>query len=92
MKTIKNWIIYQYNSIYNSIYLFIKKNEANRLHKLTGRRYHVVPKDNETLMVVDNRFIDAYNRAIKGKNKKITIKDLLEMSYYSTSVQRLTRQ
>ncbi len=91
MKKIKTWLLFEYNSIYNSISFWYFKRKANKLHQLTGKRYHVVPRDKNKLMVVDNTFIDHYNKCVKGKSKKITINDLLIMSYYSTSVQGLTR-
>lgn len=91
MKVIK-WINYQYNSIINQINFWLKKRQAERLHKLTGKRYHVIPKDKYSLIVVDNTYVDKYNKFIKNKAKKITILDLLKMSYYSTSVQGLNRK
>jgi hypothetical protein len=88
----KAWIIYQYNSIWNYWHFKKMRAKADKLHKLTGKRYHVVPATKQSLMVVDNTFIDKYNKAAKGKTKKITIVDLLKMSYYSTSVQGITRK
>lgn len=62
------------------------------MHKLTGRRYHVIPVENEKLIVVDNNFIKFYNNKVKGKAQKLTIDRLIELSYYSTSVQGITRK
>ena len=90
MKKIKEWLIYQYNSIRNNIEFKNKKKKADKLHKLTGKRYHVVPATSTSLMVVDNSYIKVYNKVVKGR--KITINDLLRMSYYSTSVQSVTRK
>ena len=91
IKKVKNWLVFEYNSIHNSISFWYMKRKANKLHKLTGKRYHVVPKNKTQLMVVDNSFIKAYNLSVKSKSKQININDLLRMSYYSTSVQGLTR-
>jgi len=84
MKIIK-WIQSEYFDLIESLKFWRTKREANAKHKQTGKRYHVVPYDTKTLAVVDNSFIDNYNKAVKGKGKKITIQDLLKMSYYSTS-------
>lgn len=81
-----NWIKSEFYDIVEEFKFWRAKRLAKALHKKTGKRYHVVPKNDKELMVVDNTFIDAYNRAAKGKTKKITINDLLKMSYFSTSV------
>ena len=90
MKTLKKlWskIVFEYNSIHNSVSFWYNKRKAIKLHKQTGKRYHVVPRSATTLMVVDNTYIDAYNKiAKKQRQKQITIIDLLKMSYFSTSV------
>jgi hypothetical protein len=75
IKQFKAWIVYQYNTIHNIIAFKNAKRKAMRLHKATGKRYYVVPKNQTSLMVVNNDFVKAYNMAIKGK--RITIKDLL---------------
>ena len=90
MKKLKNWIIYQYNTIYNYILYYMKRSEADRLHATTGKRYHVVPTGKRGLMVVDNTFVKLYNSGVP-KAKRITINELLRMSYYSTSVNSVTR-
>ena len=91
MKTLKNWISYQYNTIHNYISYYIKKQEADRLHATTGKRYHIVPSGKRGLIVVDNSFVKTYN-SMQPKGKRITINDLLKMSYYSTSVNGLNRE
>jgi len=49
-----------------------------------GKRYLVIQKTDGKLAVVNNTFIKHYNKIVAKKSgKKITIKDLLEMSYYS---------
>lgn len=92
MKKIIAFIKYQYNSIYNTISFWYYKIEANRLHKLTGKRYHIIPNNKNRLTIVDNTFINQYNKNVKGKGKKITINELLKWSYYSTSVKGTVRK
>jgi len=91
MKKFIKWLVFEYNSIHNSVSFWMKKREANRLHYLTGKRYHVIPRDDRRLQVVDNTFINAYNSQMP-KAKRITIVDLIKMSYYSTSVEGLNRK
>lgn len=83
--TIKEWFIFHYNSIHNSISYKFNVNKANKLHKLTGKQYHVVPKSQNSLMVVDNSYIKYYNQNVP-KSKRIDIRKLSEMSYYSTKL------
>jgi hypothetical protein len=90
--TIKSWLIFQYNSIWNYFHFRYMRNIADKMHAKTGKRYHVVPKTKTSLMVVDNTYVDKYNKLVKGKAKKITIIELCKMSYYSTSVQGITRK
>lgn len=87
MKKLWSKIVFEYNSIHNSVSFYFAKRKANKWHKQTGKRYHVLPKDERSLMVVDNDYITAYNRVAKKRRaKQISIIDLLKMSYYSTSV------
>ena len=68
--------------------LKIKKKEADNKHILNGgRRYHVIRTTGARLIVVDNTFVKRYNKKISKlkKGKKITIKDLIELSLYTTS-------
>jgi hypothetical protein len=88
---IRFWIIYQVNTMINYFNYWWMKKEADRLHKTTGKRYHVVPAGPTKLMVVDNNWIKLYNQSLP-KNKRITINDLLKMSYYSTPLQGLNRE
>ena len=90
MKTLTFW----YNSILNHINFYLARKKADRLHKLTGKRYHVVQGKGHNLMVVDNTFVALYNSKVKTFKgaKKIDFTDLIKMSYYSTSVQSLTRK
>jgi len=93
MKKLWNKIVFEYNSIHNSISFWYMKRKANKLHRLTGKRYHVVPSGKHSLMVVDNTYLDFYNRQAKKHRKPtIDIMQLLKMSYYSTSVQSIVRQ
>jgi hypothetical protein len=87
LKNIIAQIRFEYNSLLNSFALWSAKRKADKQHRLTGRRYHVVPTSKGKLMVVDNTFIDRYNKTIKGTgNRHITIIDLLKESYYSTPI------
>jgi hypothetical protein len=99
MIKIKNFILfkevaYWYNSIVNYINFYYARKKADRMHKLTGKRYHVVPGAKNKLIVVDNTFVKIYNekaKNIKG-TKRIDFDDLIKMSYYSTSMQSVTRK
>jgi hypothetical protein len=91
MKTFWKWLIFQYNSIHNYIHFWAKKREADQLHATHGKRYHVVPTGPRKLEVVDNDYVDRYNRLVP-KNKRITYLKLIKMSYYSTPVQPLTQR
>lgn len=83
---IKNRIVFLFNTIWNNLHFRYMKNKAEKLHKLTGKQYFVVPKTKTSCMVVDNTFIKIYNQnASKMKVKKITYPDLLRMCYYKTS-------
>lgn len=95
----KNWIKRQWEFIktryytwWNSYHFKQKKKEADRLHKLTGRRYFVVPSG-DRLEVVDNSYLKFYNAWAKHKGQKqIRLPDLLKMAYYHTSQEPLTRK
>lgn len=88
LKKIKNKIVRLFNSyIWNPMHFKWMKNKANRLNKLTGKRYFVVPATDTSLMVVDNNYVKFYNKQ-KGV-KKIDIYDLIKMSYYATSTRSL---
>ena len=80
------WIKSEYFDLVESFKFWRMKRQADAMHKKTGKRYHVLPTSNGNLVIVDNNFVEGHNKFIKGKGKPITIKDLLEMSYYSTSV------
>lgn len=101
MEKFKNWwkgtkIVYWYNSVWNHFHFKNMCRKANKMHKMTGKRYFVVPKTDTSLMVVDNEYIKQYNKFMSKQKKanrvkKITIKDLIEMSYYCTSTKGLVR-
>lgn len=91
MKIIKA-LKFELNSLRNSYDFWKAKRKAIKMHKLTGKRYHVVPFSDKKLGVVDNTFVKSYNRTVNGKRNKITIDKLLKMSYYSTPVQGLSRK
>lgn len=88
IKRIINWIVNLYFDLIENIKFWLAKRKANKLHKQTGKRFHVVPASDRKLMVVDNTYVERYNHVIKGIRgaKKITFHDLIKMSYYSTSV------
>ncbi len=62
---------------------------ANDRHKVTGKRYFVIPYGSK-MLVVDNNYIANYNKQVKSVNmsgvNKLTIKDVLECCLYSTPV------
>lgn len=82
---------FEVNSIRRRIYFWWMKRKAIKMHKLTGRRYHVIPVTRKKLVVIDNQFVDRYNRVVKNKANRIRIEDLLEHSYFSTPVEGITR-
>jgi hypothetical protein len=82
------WVIYEWNSWMNSIRFKNAVKEADRSHKLTGKRYHVLPGGKNKLVVVDNEDIRRFNKTLPPA-KRLTIDQLLKQSYYSTSVRPL---
>jgi hypothetical protein len=63
------------------------KKRANKLNQLTGKRWHVLPIEGTMrYIVVDNGYINRYNRYVAKKQDRINIEKLLKMSYYSTPV------
>lgn len=76
----------QFNYLWNRIRFWYFCNEADRMHKLTGKRYFIIP-DGEKLKIVDNDYIKLYNKAASHlKCKKINIHNLLEACYYCTEM------
>lgn len=92
---LKQTIVFWYNSIHNYITLYNLKKKAIMLHKSTGFQFHIVPADKEKLIIVSKNYsvpnvcmsIRAYNKAVKGKQRQLTMVDVLRMSYFSTPVQ-----
>lgn len=83
----KSWIKDNFFYLLNIIQFKYCKFKANREHKLTGKRYFVIPKNNYTLTVVNNDYVRRYNIAAARLNyKKITIVDLLRDCYYCTEM------
>jgi len=76
--TVASWII----SAIKAIRFKRAVKKANRLHRLTRRRWHVINGENNSFAVVDNRFIDYYNKQRIGT--KLTIEELLKIALYST--------
>lgn len=66
------------------------KDEADRKHRLTGKRYFVVPQSNNSLMVINNDDLKYHNQK-SPKEKRINFKQLIEMAYYSTPSGGLVR-
>ena len=93
MKKIKNWIVYHFNSLWNSYHFWYMKRKAENLHKLTGKQYFIVPASKYKLAVVNNDYVGWYNKmASKTPGvKKITHPDLLKMCYYKTACGNYTR-
>jgi len=85
---IPNWLVYQYNSIWNTRHFKKQCKIADKLHEKTGKRYFVIPGDGRC-HVVDNEFVKQYNRKAK---KKISFKDLIEGCYYCTSAKSPVRK
>lgn len=77
------FISYEIRFIKNYISFVYLRNKANIYHKMTGKQYHIVLQNNGKLKLVDNTVLNVYNKNVKGK-AKITIRELLQMSYYST--------
>ena len=92
-KELKEWFTLQYNSIWNTLHFKRKVKEANEMHKRTGKQYHVIPGPRKELLIVNNEWLKKFNKAIKkGGGKPISFPQLLEMSYYSTPIDGMTRQ
>jgi hypothetical protein len=95
LKEFRNWlnrgwqniagtIAFEWNSWMNSIRFKYAKRKADKLHKRDGKRYHVIPAGNK-LAVVNNEVIKHLNKKLP-KAQRIDIRDIMGMSYYSTSV------
>jgi hypothetical protein len=85
------WVEYQWNSFINWYRFKSAKRQADKKHRLTGRRYHVIPAGKDKLIVIDNSALKYINQHTP-KARRIDVKRLLEMSYYSTPVQPLTKR
>ena len=84
-----NRVIWAYNSyIWNPLHFRYMKHKAMQMHLKTKKRYFVVPMTETRLTVVDNNYINFYNKQ-KGV-KKINIFDLIKMAYYATPAKGLT--
>ena len=81
-KKIKDFFVFEFNSLLNYYNFWKMKRKADKLHGMTKKRYHIVPVSETKLTVVDNSYIKWHNKQ-KGI-KKINIHDLIKMSYYST--------
>lgn len=89
-RRLKNYITWLWNSyVWNPLHFRYMKNKAIRMHKITRKRYFVVPKTETSLTIVDNNYINFYNKQ-KGV-KKININDLIRMAYYATPAKGITQ-
>lgn len=79
---------FEFTTMLEGFRLSMAKRKANKLHKLRRKRFHVVPVSGNKLIVVNDIFIDSYNRKISkiDGGKKITIKVLLDTALYSTPI------
>jgi len=92
LRVIGQHLVFWYGTVSNYVKFYYAKKQADMRHKLTGKRYHVVPMGNK-LIVVDNSFVVRYNKyAKKSGHLSIDSLSLLKMSYYSTSVESVTRK
>jgi len=69
----------------DKIELWIAKMRANRMHRITGRRYFVILRYDGKLIVVDNKYINFYNKGLRNKNKRLNIEKLMKMALYATT-------
>lgn len=76
LKFINHWYIY----LISRVNFWYAKKKADKLHKLTGKRYHVVRTDEK------GHFTCLDNKA------NVKYMDILKYALYSTSVQGLTRK
>ena len=69
-----------------------KKRKADRLHRITGKQYFVVPAGKH-LAIINNDGIKAFNRRMKAEKKNpISYKQFCELAYYKTPVGCLGRK
>ena len=91
LKKAWKWVVYQYNSLHNSIMFYFKKKEAMRKWELTGLRHWVLPTSGHKLIVVNNRYIKEYNKLVERK-KQLNIYDLERMAYFATPCGKLSER
>jgi hypothetical protein len=75
---------------FHKIYFNRIKKRADDMHQITGKRYHVIPIPTNKLAIVDNDYVNRYNRTMchKINFKKMTIENLLKLAYYSTPLKK----
>lgn len=91
-KLIKIFFQDRYRITLNNIKLYIDKQRfknakkrAIEYHLLKPKQYHVI-KQAGKYTVVDNRWVDYYNKVIREKGgKKITVYELMKIAYFSTN-------
>ena len=76
---IKFWI----NTWINSINFWWMKKKADKLHRLTGKQYHIVPVSDTKLGIVNNDVIKGINKGLP-KSQRIDYTKLQKSVYYST--------
>jgi hypothetical protein len=90
MKEFFRVVKFEIRMFIHKIYFKRMKKKADNMHVITGKRYHVIPIGGNKLAVVNNDYINHYNRTMCDmKNfKKLTIERLISIAYYSTSVKK----
>ena len=83
IKLLFTWVKFEYRQLSKRLYFRMAKAKADRLHKLDGRRYYVIPTSRMRPVVVNKFDVDAYNK--KQGVKKVSIEMLLKTALYVTS-------
>lgn len=84
MKKIKQFLRSEWLMLTRGITIAYLKSRAKRLWVMTGKQHHVVPTNEGRFIVVNNQWVNAFNKIVKDKGKHITSYDLAKMSVYST--------
>ena len=84
------WLIFQWQSLINSVHFWHMKRKADHLHKVTGKQYFVIPGNDKTLQVVNNDMMKEINKRLP-KEKRVNHYQILKSAYYKTPTGKLTR-
>jgi hypothetical protein len=88
MKKLKNWIIFQYNSIWNTLHWNRMKFKAHFKKWCSKNKFEVffiVPATKKSLCVISQNQRRDYNKiALKQGLKKLTHNELIKACYYCT--------